>query len=386
MTTPRCRPVTFALVGVFGFICQIVTLQLLAWSGMAVPLATGLAVLAAIAHNFLWHRRWTWVDRSAGDRSAWGQWLRFVGLNGIVSLSGNVVITAGLAASGVPLLVANLAAVGVCSVANFVLADRLVFAALVALVIGTGTAEPATLSPKALAAWKVYVDATEQRIEREETNPDAATPSGEQWRTLRAGGVLLSPLMTRQKDGSPVDVPDGSVHHWVGRVFLPGVDLQTLLTELQAPTSPRWRPAEVRSMSVKPDGSGGLRVFMRVERDSLVDVTYDIEHLVRYTRHAGGHATSRSVSRHVVQIDDAGSAAERRLPEGDDLGFLWRLNAYWRYVPVPGGVLVVCESIALSRGVPSVLRPLVAPIIDRVSRESLADTLRALRTGFSRST
>ena len=29
-------------------------------------------------------------------------------------------------------------------------------------------------------------------------------------------------------------LPDGTVHHWVGRVFLPGVRLADLLAELQA--------------------------------------------------------------------------------------------------------------------------------------------------------
>jgi len=174
------------------------------------------------------------------------------------------------------------------------------------------------------------------------------------------------------------------VHHWVGRVFVPGVELNALLKELQAPSSRRWMPPEVRSLRVHGDGLGGLRVAMRVERDSLVDVTYDIEHLVRYTRYPAGHATSRSVSRRIVQVDDPGTATEHGLPQGDDLGFLWRLNAYWRYVPVDGGVLVECESLALSRSVPAVVRPLAARLIDRVSRESLESTLGALRDGFAR--
>ena len=122
---------------------------------------------------------------------------------------------------------------------------------------------------------------------------------------------------------------------------------------------------------------------MRVERDSLVDVTYEIEHAVQYSRHPAGHVTSRSASRRIVELDDPGTPTERRLPEGDDSGFLWRLNAYWRYVPVEGGVLVECESLALSRSVPSLLRPVVAPIIDKVSRESLENTLNALRAGFA---
>jgi len=181
-----------------------------------------------------------------------------------------------------------------------------------------------------------------------------------------------------------IDLPGGAVHHWVGQVFLPGVALKDLLAELQAPTSRAWVPAEVRRMRVTADPNGGLRVFMRVQRDSLVDVTYDIEHAVQYRTQAAGHATSRSTSRHIVQIDDPGTPAERGRPEGQDYGFMWRLNAYWRYIPVDGGVLVVCESIALSRSVPLLVRMVAAPMIDRVSRESVENTLGALRTGFVR--
>ena len=377
------RTTVFALVGALGFGCQLGVLHLLVGAGLAVSISTALAVLTAVAHNFLWHRGWTWRDRPASAGSPQAQFLRFVGLNGLVSLAGNVAITAGLTGSGLPVLAANAVAVVVCSLANYVLADRLVFAAASAVLLTAGAADAAVLEPRTLAGWQEYVKATEHRIVREESDRSAGAPTADQWRRLRAGALLLSSRQTRRPDGAPVDVPDGAVHHWVGRVFLPGADLDELVGELQAPTSRRWLPAEVRSIRVVGDQGGGLRVFMRIERDSLVDVTYEIEHAVQYSRHPAGHVTSRSASRRIVELDDPGTPTERRLPEGDDSGFLWRLNAYWRYVPVEGGVLVECESLALSRSVPSLLRPVAAPIIDKVSRESLENTLGALRAGFA---
>jgi hypothetical protein len=166
-------------------------------------------------------------------------------------------------------------------------------------------------------------------------------------------------------------------------VFVPQTTVAGLVAALQGPSWRRWTPAEVRAMQVRREADG-LRVRMRVERDSLVDVTYDIEHRVRFTLHRAGHATSRSVATRVVQVDDPGTPRERARPAGDDYGFLWRLNAYWRYVPVQGGVLVECESLALSRRVPLVMKPLAGPLVERVSRESLGDTLRALRAGFAK--
>jgi hypothetical protein len=58
---------------------------------------------------------------------------------------------------------------------------------------------------------------------------------------------------------------------------------------------------------------------------------------------------------------------------------LWRLNAYWRYEQVPGGVLIECESVSLSRSVPFVFKPLVNPIANRLARGSLESTLTSLR-------
>ena len=65
---------------------------------------------------------------------------------------------------------------------------------------------------------------------------------------------------------------------------------------------------------------------------------------------------------------------------GNDSGYLWRLNAYWRYQQVAGGVLMEYEIVTLSRSVPLLLRWMVAPIINRESRSAQLDLLHAMRT------
>jgi hypothetical protein len=69
----------------------------------------------------------------------------------------------------------------------------------------------------------------------------------------------------------------------------------------------------------------------------------------------------------------------RELPPGQDHGFLWRLNSYWRFEERDGGVYVECEAISLTRNVPLGLGWLVNPIIRSLPRESLANTLWATR-------
>ena len=78
-------------------------------------------------------------------------------------------------------------------------------------------------------------------------------------------------------------------------------------------------------------------------------------------------------------------SSERALPEGNDHGYLWRLNSYWRYQQVPEGVIVELESLSLSRDIPFVFKPFVRPLVDRVARESIRRTLESLRARLTAS-
>jgi putative flippase GtrA len=124
-------------VGAGGFTVQGLALYALASAGVPYPVATALAVEAAIIHNFLWHERWTWADR-AGEKTAGAKacsddrvarFVRFNGSTAVISIAGNVALM-GLFVGflGVPLLPSNLMAVLILSVLNYVSADRLVFA------------------------------------------------------------------------------------------------------------------------------------------------------------------------------------------------------------------------------------------------------------------
>ena len=75
---------------------------------------------------------------------------------------------------------------------------------------------------------------------------------------------------------------------------------------------------------------------------------------------------------------------DSELPAGDDRGFLWRLNAYWRYEQAANGVIAECESISLSRSVPRVIRLVAAPVIQSTARESMTSALDAMQRAFRR--
>lgn len=123
----------FNLVGLGGVGVQLAVLAALtAWAGVHYLPATAAAVTAAVLHNFLWHRHWTWADRlgpADSPRRSWAAALaRFAGANGLVSVAGNLAVMPVLVdGAGMPAVAANVAAIVCCGVLNYTLGDRVVF-------------------------------------------------------------------------------------------------------------------------------------------------------------------------------------------------------------------------------------------------------------------
>jgi len=136
----------FVLVGIFGFVLQLVVLYwLVALVRLPYELATLLAVESAVVHNFVWHERITWADRQREGGSLAQRLLRFQLGNGLTSLLGNLALTTfAVEALHLPTLLANATAVAATSVANFLIADRYVF--------GARTSTPADVSPARIHA------------------------------------------------------------------------------------------------------------------------------------------------------------------------------------------------------------------------------------------
>jgi putative flippase GtrA len=123
--------IKFNVVGVGGFVLQSGALFVLTQTTLHVTYltATALAVELAVLHNFVWHERWTWRDRPAATAlESLRRLVKFNITNGLVSLVGNLAFMALLVGRlGLPIAGANLISVGVCSICNFVLADRVAF-------------------------------------------------------------------------------------------------------------------------------------------------------------------------------------------------------------------------------------------------------------------
>jgi len=120
----------FYTVGAAGIGIQLAALAIFkSGLGLGYLAATALAVEAAILHNFFWHERWTWADRTRTlPEGRAGRLVRFHLTNGAVSILGNLALMQALVGRlHVPYLAANAIAIALCSVLNFLAADRLVF-------------------------------------------------------------------------------------------------------------------------------------------------------------------------------------------------------------------------------------------------------------------
>ncbi|HEX3704336.1 MAG TPA: hypothetical protein VHU82_13470 [Vicinamibacterales bacterium] len=244
----------------------------------------------------------------------------------------------------------------------------------------------ASLSSDAARAWTTYVSATESRIASElasskkflaiDFDPDGATER----RAVRGGTIVIRRIETLDARGGRMSAPSARIHHWRGDVLIRGVTVAQLMDRLESGALPTQD--DVERGSVLEREPGRLKLYLRLRRKMLVTVVYNTEHVATFTRYGGSRATSTSVATKIAELADPDTVDERELSAGNDRGFLWGLRAYWRYEEVAGGAIAECESLALSRDAPALVRYLVDPLIESTARESMARTLNALSTQF----
>jgi hypothetical protein len=248
---------------------------------------------------------------------------------------------------------------------------------IVALLIGLCESSAAGQSTAAASAWDRYQTSIDTRYAAARAEGPFFVHDGDSsqrgWRErLAAGSVSMI------KIESPT-IPDAAIHHWIGATFIPATTLDTFMAHLKRQAGHESESYDdVLASRVLAQSGDRVTIFMKLRRTKLITVTYNTEHLVEYRSLGTTRASARSVATKIAELSGAGTPGEREKAPGDDSGFLWRLNAYWRYEAWSGGVIVECESVSLSRQVPFLARPIANPIVDGIARDSLERTLRGL--------
>jgi hypothetical protein len=263
---------------------------------------------------------------------------------------------------------------------------------LSAMIVG-GMPARAADGPHAAAyqAFDRYIQLTEERVSRDLSpggaflNIDSLNENEREaaYTKLRGGDVRIQALTTLER-GEKTACPGCMIQHWVGTVFIPGAALNQTLQLMQDydHQAEIFAPDVIRAKILSHSGDD-FTVFMRFHRTMVVTVVLDTEHRIHYQQIDATHEASRAISTRVQEVEHAGAASERDLAEGKDNGYLWRINNYWRFLQRDGGTYVQCESVSLSRDIPTGFAWLVAPFAESVPRDSLRFTLEAARKHLS---
>ena len=259
--------------------------------------------------------------------------------------------------------------------------------ALAALLLLSGPeAAAAELKPETLEAFNRYSAARDAEFDAEVTHDpflwvDAQPEATKQeyYRELREQGLVIERLGQRV-EGKKYEVPSALVHHWVGIVFVPRVKVGDVvrLVEDYDHHSKYFGPEVARSKLISRD-DGHFLTYLRFHKKHILSVTVDTWHEAWYRTISPTRVVSRSHVTRSQEVENEGQPEEKLLPEGDDRGFLWRLNTYWKYEEKDGGTYVQCESITLTRDIPLLLKPIIEPFVTSVPRESLVALLNHTR-------
>jgi len=201
---------------------------------------------------------------------------------------------------------------------------------------------------------------------------------------LKRGEVKMRKLETLD-NGAPIHCPGGMIHHWVGAVFIPGAKVGDVLAVLEDyDRHAEYYAPDVERSKLEAREGDHFRAFLRFRRHKVITVVLDTEHDVHYFRDSESRAHSRSSATRIAQVENAGKDDEREKTPGDDDGFLWRMETWWRMVEGDGGVYVQSEVVSLTRDIPAGLGWMIGPFVTSIPKESLTFTLDATRAAVKK--
>jgi hypothetical protein len=248
-------------------------------------------------------------------------------------------------------------------------------------------ASPPLLKPSTIEAFNLYVRLTDRRSDDELKRGTrllwidglSETERTQAYGELQHGVVKMRKLETLE-NGAAIRCPEGIIHHWVGLAFIPATKLADVLAVLEGYNQHAvYYAPDVERSKIESRNTDHFRVFIRFRRHKVVTVVLNTEHDVQYFRDSNTRAHSRSSAVRIAQVENPGKSDEREKTAGDDDGFLWRMETWWRMIEADGGVYVQSEVVSLTRDIPAGLGWLIGQYVTSIPKESLAFTMEATR-------
>jgi len=242
-------------------------------------------------------------------------------------------------------------------------------------------AETVQLKEATLAAFAEYIRDAEAGMER-----TLREEGGFLWsdgETERARQVQKGETVAQFWSGKhPVAVPDGLIHDWIGATMIRRATVERTLALIQDYDNHKnVYKSEVLDSKLISRRGNDFQIFLRLLKKKIITVVLDTDHDVHYSQAGAMRWGCRSYTTRIAEVEDAGREQERVLAPDTGYGFLWRLYSYWRFQERDGAVFAECRAISLTRDVPTGLGWIIEPIIRKLPRESLINTLESTRRG-----
>ena len=243
----------------------------------------------------------------------------------------------------------------------------------------------ADLKPETVQQWDEYIKAVDVR-HREHLAPGASfllsDENREQSAKLRAGQILVWPASGQV----PLKVDSGLIHDWNGSTFIPNTRLREILSVVRDYYNYQefYRPNVIQSKPIISSDSKDEFSMLLMNKSVVAKTALDSDYRTTYTRVDQQRCYSISDATRIQEIADYGTPLQHMLPENHGTGLIWRLHSVTRFEERDGGVYIESEVVALSRDIPAALRWFIDPIVRRVSRSSLATSLRQTESAVRR--
>ena len=242
------------------------------------------------------------------------------------------------------------------------------------------------LKPETAAAFEQYIRATEARMDNDigfnqflVVDRLPGSQHQEAYDQLHKSQIYIEELHT-QEDHHPFPIPNGLIHHWAGVIFIPNATLsETIAIVEDYDNEPNIYKPEIRRSKLVEHNGNESKIYLQFVNKSIVTVVLNVYFDVSDAQFGSTRRQATSRSTRIAEVVNPGSSKEYERRDGNDHGYMWRFNNYWRIEEKDGGVYVQNESVILSRSAPEILAWLINPLIKNIPRDILLELLTDTR-------
>lgn len=255
---------------------------------------------------------------------------------------------------------------------------RSVVAALILLFLPT-LSRASELKQETSQAWDEYIRTAKLRLEQTLAPGQTFLWIDEMAalrQRVRQGEIVAAP---REK-GSPLTVPHGLIHDWIGAVFIPGATVADVFAVVHGYDDYHdfYKPTVVEAKLLEQNGENYTFSGVALKRILFWTIVLGGEFESHCWQLDKGRWYCTSYSTRIQEIHDYGRADARELQPDEGHGYIWRLYSVSKFEERDGGIYVEMEGVVLTNDV-SAVRWLTKPVIEYLSRDAIFTILQRTR-------